>query len=402
MKKTILALILVIAMLPTGVFAFYADDYMKNSYDSASNSVKWEYDLYEVKFYGSNASAIEYYNENNDKVSSVTFSNATQVELIGSFDIALLHKIENDEQVSDNLFTSVSEFDTEEIGVYKNQTEMVTLNEGEYSLAFIVNYGTYSTGDSLKIKISDTSTGGTSNGSTPTPDIKYNRNRDFYYTVQTTLPENALISDWAAEEVSQAFTKSIIPNSIYNEGNFKRPITRKEFAYIMVGAMDLFGYSFDELLYYFDNYGFRTDFTDTNNDPIIQIAKIQGIVNGTSETAFSPDELLTREQAATMLIHLFDNAQQKLRISKPIVTEPTYFIDRDRFSSWAVSAIDLVSMMKDPSVDRFIMGGVGGDEFLPDGNITVEQALIATKRLILCSEDKYLQLQNFINSQQGN
>ncbi|MDP4152860.1 MAG: S-layer homology domain-containing protein [Bacillota bacterium] len=389
MKRFLTAFLLILSLLPVSVFASDDGFDMKSSYDAEKNAVVWENDMFAATFTGNSASDVK---TENGMVKSVSFPGTVQVQFKGVFDQAFLYKNNGNGEYSDNFFTNVEQVagtnDTYE-------TNSAVLTEGEYTLGFILDYGSYATGQSITIYVGSgaqnpdtqqpTAPGSSDNGSF----IQIDTDRASYFTDSTTLSDGANISEWAASEVNEALQKSIVPKSIYDESNYKRAITRKEFAYVMVGAMQSFSYTFDDLTSYFKAYGFHTDFTDSNNDLIIQIARMNNIINGTSETTFSPDGLLTREQAAAMLERLYDQCQTQYGIGKPIITDPTYFADRDKFSSWAESGINFVSALTDPQTSRLVMGGVGDDCFLPDGQLTVEQALIAAKRMISFAESKH-------------
>ena len=88
--------------------------------------------------------------------------------------------------------------------------------------------------------------------------------------------------------------------------------------------------------------------------PSVAWATETGITNGTGNRLFSPDEPVTREQAATMLFHLAG----KLRIVLPETAEAAAFADADDVSLYAR---DAVSAMQRAG----ILIGVGNEQFAP-------------------------------------
>jgi hypothetical protein len=94
------------------------------------------------------------------------------------------------------------------------------------------------------------------------------------------------------------------------------------------------------------------------------------VVNGTDaeRNLFSPDAMLTREQAATMLARLAN------AIGKPLDSHTATFVD---FYEIAGFARDAVGQMQRSG----IMGGVGENRFSPKGDYTREQSIVTMLRL---------------------
>lgn len=95
-----------------------------------------------------------------------------------------------------------------------------------------------------------------------------------------------------------------------------------------------------------------------------------GIVNGTSATTFSPDNTLTREQAAVMLARVYS----KLHGDIPTVTA-TSFADDGAVSGWAKSGVAFMA-------DKGIVGGVGGNQFAPQQTLSIQEAMTMAVRML--------------------
>lgn len=191
------------------------------------------------------------------------------------------------------------------------------------------------------------------------------------------------ISEWAFEEVEQAYDLELVPESLEGQ-DLTQPITRAEFATVSVKAYELM--SNTTALPVTNN-----PFTDTNDVEVLK-ALNTGITIGVSDTEFAPDALLNREQAATMLTRVFKRAtikgwtietdmQFKLDYDKPGV-----FTDDNLISSWAKDSVYFMAA-------NGIINGVGENKFAPKNttteeeatgyaNATREQALIIATRMV--------------------
>lgn len=95
-------------------------------------------------------------------------------------------------------------------------------------------------------------------------------------------------SSWAAEQVSAAIAENLVPQNL--RSSYTQATTRAEFAGLAVALYEnVIG----------DITG-RVSFHDTN-DVSVQKAAYIGVVNGVGDNSFAPNDMLTREQAATML-----------------------------------------------------------------------------------------------------
>ena len=149
--------------------------------------------------------------------------------------------------------------------------------------------------------------------------------------------ENATISDWAITETSEAYDLSLITVELYKNANYKRNITRGEFAHVMAQVLIQCGADYDA---YVKGLGSNPTFkfSDTNGDLEIEFVSSCGVINGMSETEFAPQNELTREQAAAMLTRTVNFLG-----TKPIIESVTAFVDESEFSDWAKDSIYTVA-----------------------------------------------------------
>ena len=96
-----------------------------------------------------------------------------------------------------------------------------------------------------------------------------------------------------------------------------------------------------------------------------------GITNGTSDTTFSPDALITREQMATMMTRALTKAGKDT--SRP--ESAKLFADDSEFSEYAKDSIYYMSSIE-------IIKGVGENKFNAKGNASREQALAISIRCV--------------------
>ena len=190
-------------------------------------------------------------------------------------------------------------------------------------------------------------------------------------------------SDWAQGEIAKAEEMGLIPE-ILDGADLTADITRAEFAAVSVKVYEAL--SGTPALPAVAN-----PFTDTADAEILKAYNI-GAVNGTSATTYSPNDLLNREQAATMLTRVFKrvtlpgwtlatDASFKLDYTKPAL-----FADDADISDWAKESVYFMAANN-------IINGVGNNKFAPKNitteeqaqgyaNATREQALIIAMRMV--------------------
>lgn len=116
-------------------------------------------------------------------------------------------------------------------------------------------------------------------------------------------------------------------------------------------------------------------FTDVKADayyaPYVNWAAQTGIVNGTTETTFSPDSRITREQMAVMM----KNYADKLGYDLPATLEAVTFADDANISAWAKPAVKAMQQAG-------ILAGKDGGRFDPQGTATRAEVATVLHRFV--------------------
>ena len=165
-------------------------------------------------------------------------------------------------------------------------------------------------------------------------------------------------SAWAEEYVTMAINHGFVPQSL--QSKYTQATTRAEFCALAVALYEIVTSS---------EITERITFGDTNDVNVEKMAAI-GVVNGTGNNQFSPNDNLTREQAATMLSRLAD------AMGKPLPKQAATFTDNSSISSWALEAVGQMQATE-------IMGGIGNNTFAPKNPYTREQSIITIMRLYM-------------------
>ncbi len=190
-------------------------------------------------------------------------------------------------------------------------------------------------------------------------------------------------SPWATETLQKADELGLIPE-VLKTADLTADITRLEFAAVAVKAY--------EALSGTDAIPAVTNpFTDCNDMEVLKAYNV-GITAGTSASTFSPNTLLNREQAATMLTRVFK------RVSMPgwtqgtdgdfplVYPKPAVFADDADISAYAKDSVYFMAA-------NGIISGVGNNLFAPKNvttaqsaqgyaNATREQALVIAVRMV--------------------
>lgn len=181
------------------------------------------------------------------------------------------------------------------------------------------------------------------------------------------------VSEWAKAEVFPAYDLGLITKDA--KTLIKNNITRKEFCDLVVNLVTVkLGMTTDDILKKRQleiNYEFFKDTSDYN----ILVANALGIVYGKENNLFDPMGLITREEAAVMLMR----TAGVLGTTKPN-SEKLEFADEAEFANWSRDAIAFVSASLN-SEGRRVMGGVEGNKFNPKGYYTKEQSVLTIYRL---------------------
>ncbi|MBQ9314146.1 MAG: InlB B-repeat-containing protein [Clostridia bacterium] len=171
-------------------------------------------------------------------------------------------------------------------------------------------------------------------------------------------------SEWATKELTKANEKGLIPATFANK-DFTKAITRKDFAAVAVKLYESISNTKAELV-------MNNPFVDTDDEYVLKAYAI-GVTLGTSETTFTPNEEITREQMATMLTRVL----LKLGINtKYDITNDKKYADDNDLSDWGRPSVYFMAKEE-------IIKGIGDNRFNGLGNAKVEEAIAIAYR---CAE----------------
>ncbi len=168
------------------------------------------------------------------------------------------------------------------------------------------------------------------------------------------------ISAWALDEVAKAGECKILEAD--RNYIFANPITREEFCEL------IYNYIANVAKAGIPKYDTMT-FTDTDNEKIAVLCTMD-IIKGKTTEIFAPNDLLTREEAATIIFRLIDAVHPDW-FAHELFYE---FADSIEISDWAMDSIQRLCNMG-------IMKGVENNNFAPKGNYTTEQAIATLVRV---------------------
>ena len=156
--------------------------------------------------------------------------------------------------------------------------------------------------------------------------------------------------------MARAIDAGLIPET-FSSIDATKPITRLEFAAVAVKLYEaITGKKVEPVT---DN-----PFTDTNDEYVLK-AYALGITLGTSETTFTPNAEITREQMATMLTRALNKAGINTEYD---ITNATRFADDSELSDWGRPSVYFMAKNE-------IIKGIGDNRFNGLGNAKVEEAI---------------------------
>ncbi|SHJ90608.1 S-layer homology domain-containing protein [Dethiosulfatibacter aminovorans DSM 17477] len=167
-------------------------------------------------------------------------------------------------------------------------------------------------------------------------------------------------STWAVDEVNKLKAENILDEAFFT--NYQQNITRKEFAYLSVRLFEVMSGEVAEIG--------EDPFTDTDDEWVLKGYNI-GILKGYGGGVYGPDDLITREQLAALLIRMLDGAE--VEYDKNIAG--LSFNDDNEISEWAKDCVYLANK-------NGIVGGIGDNLMAPKNNATKEQSMLMAMRII--------------------
>ena len=171
-------------------------------------------------------------------------------------------------------------------------------------------------------------------------------------------------SHWAEQEVDDAIEKGLVPEEL--QSNYQSNIKRYQYVLLALRVFGKTGKTVD--------IADAQPFTDSINHEYEQdIAKAYnaGIVKGDGKGNFFPDNYITRQEIASLVVNLL----MQIAPDKDFTVKNTYeYADSDEISDWARFYIDYCFENK-------ILAGYGNNVIDPKGNATIEQSIALLYRL---------------------
>jgi len=173
-------------------------------------------------------------------------------------------------------------------------------------------------------------------------------------------------SSWAQAEVDEARLKNLVISDA--DSNYQGYITRELFCRLIVNMVEVtIGGPVTVTI--------ANPFNDTNDLDIIKAYQL-GIVNGVSATSFAPDDLITREAVAAMMMRAARKLDDLMghNFTMIMLVGPPTFADLDQISAWALTDVHEANALG-------IMNGTGNNKISPKANTTIEQSILMTLRV---------------------
>jgi hypothetical protein len=162
-------------------------------------------------------------------------------------------------------------------------------------------------------------------------------------------------SVWAKQEVARAVLDGLTVDSITDQYN--RPITREEFVQLIVKLYEL---SAGDLV----SPSTTNPFKDTTSTNVLKAYNL-GVIQGIGYAKFNPAGLLTRQEAAVILLREWEKLSPESNFT---ATVPLPFTDKGSISAWALDAVQYMHQVG-------ILKGNNDGKINSGGFLTREQAI---------------------------
>ena len=186
------------------------------------------------------------------------------------------------------------------------------------------------------------------------------------HTIEVKTAKKSILSnvdDWAKEEMAKAEENGLIPET-FAKKDATKAISRLDFAAVAVKLYETISGKKAEPVA-------NNPFTDTNDTYVLK-AYALGITLGTSETTFTPNSEITREQMATMLTRALNKAGIDTKVD---LENATKFADDSDLNDWGRESVYFMA-------GKEIIKGVGDNRFNGLGNAKIEEAIAIALRSV--------------------
>lgn len=175
-------------------------------------------------------------------------------------------------------------------------------------------------------------------------------------------------TNWASDYIIEANDLGITED--VTDLEYKKPITREKFCEMIYNTLD------KSMTVEWKKVS-PNPFRDTVNEKVFSLC-LEGIIVGKGEYTFAPDDFLTREEAATILIR----TAQFMGVGMPEnAYDSKVYDDENSISDWAFASVHYCRKLD-------VMIGTSETEFSPQDKYTAEQAIATILRLYKKSDSK--------------
>ena len=185
----------------------------------------------------------------------------------------------------------------------------------------------------------------------------------------TPAPAPTAPSSWASAEVNAAISVGLVPQSL--QRGYQAPISRGAVAQMLINLVEqTAGQGIDAFLTGKGTTVNSTAFTDTS-DKAVLAANALGLIHGTGDGRFDPEGTLTRAQIAAII------NRYAIQFGVGVANYSHSFTDVS--GHWVNTELGW-------PVHAGILQGVGEGRFNPEGQLTVEQAIMIVYRALLADK----------------
>ncbi|WP_018754739.1 Ig-like domain-containing protein [Paenibacillus terrigena] len=184
-------------------------------------------------------------------------------------------------------------------------------------------------------------------------------NNAYYADVQT---------HWAKADITQLASKFVVEGRSSTAFVPNASITRAEFAVFVARALGLSGDKASAAR-------FKDVSSNTMEGAYIGAASKAGIIQGNTDGTFKPNNLITREQMALMVVRAMDHVGKGVVLDTDSSTLLKKFSDRGKINKSAQIAVA-------KALQSEIIAGMTANTFNPQGNATRAQAVVMLKRMM--------------------
>jgi hypothetical protein len=194
------------------------------------------------------------------------------------------------------------------------------------------------------------------------------RNGNSIYTIaETNKSFKDLAQHWAKADIEKLASKMIVSGVSKDVFSPDRRMTRAEFVTLLVRGL---GLTEDRSAPHFADISSSDWFIGS-----VGAAVKAGLIDGFEDGTFQPDETLTREQLAVLMVRAMATVNGKVKASVNSEHTLNQFTDRNAISSWAVTAVG-------EALNMNIISGMTDTAFEPSTEASRAQASVMLKRVL--------------------